>query len=137
MSSLELAPFSRGDDSVQPPRSSVFDVSVASSCTILLTCLAVGYWLSCLDAAVVALSVAVIQGAVRRLLALAAILMLPVAFPHLELPCYAFCLAPLVWMWCGRFRSGGEHPFSEKKATVTRLRAAIEGVAMGFAAAWL
>ena len=143
MSSLELAPFSRGDDSVQPPRSSVFDVSVASSCTILLTCLAVGYWLSCLDAAVVALSVAVIQGAVRRLLALAAILMLPAAFPPWELPCYAFCLAPLVWMWQERDIQEGERPFSERKATVagvatrSRLRAAIEGLAMGFAAAWL
>ena len=131
------------DAAVQQTRRIAFDVSITSWFVILLTCLAVGYWLSCLDAAVVALSVAVIQGAVRRLLALAAILMLPAAFPPWELPCYAFCLAPLVWMWQERDIQEGERPFSEKKATVagvatgSRLRAAIEGLSMGFAAAWL
>jgi len=86
-----------------------------------------------------------VRGAVRRLLALAVVLMLPAAFPPWELPCYAVCLAPLVWMWRGwgwmgregvvAFRSAKERSFAERKATVGR--AAVEGVAIGFAAAWL
>lgn len=125
----EAVPSATINRGIHLPKEVTARLSIASTSLILLVCMAVGDRHSWIDAAAVSVSVAVVQGAVRRILGLAVICLVPASFPPWDWPCYVLCLAPLGWMW--------RWPIGTKDGSVTARRAALEGLAIGFAAAWL
>lgn len=67
----------------------------------------------------------VVAGRMRRLFAIASVLMFTVAFPPFSWPVWWLCLAPLVWIW------------RDQSVDLSSRKVAAEAVLIGFAMGWV